>query len=155
MVKRVLLNLQGSGFTPFSITILHGWIVFGLWTIFSFYTKSYNNNLTLLFTPPILEFVAGLLIAVGAFLMVLSSRRWDHMNTIWILDKVGMVFSSAGWIVYAIGISSGGTSSLTGLLVCAIFLLALLARFIFTYTYEKFVKLRVFRLWKNGLIRQP
>lgn len=152
MVNR-MLNSSGSGFTPFSLVILYGWVAHGLLSVGSFFVKHTGVFMTLPFQPPILEPITGVLIAIGACLMILSNMKWEKISTAWLLDNIGMSFALGGWVSYIFGINFANWEAVGGILMCLVFITAVLSRLMFTYSYEKFITARVQKLWNSGLTR--
>ena len=151
MVKRIV-RVHNYAYTPFSFAIIYGWIVYGLLSINSFLFDVGNIHVSMFFQPPVVEILAGIFIVVGSFLMLLSSRRWERVNTAWTIDKIGMLIAGGGWSCYLIGIALADPNALWRAVICVIFLAALVVRYIFTYYYYKFVKAMVLKLWSSGRI---
>lgn len=152
MVNR-MLGGSASGFTPFSLVVLYGWMAHGALSIASYFVKHSGVFMTLPFMPPILEPITGILIFIGALLMILSNRDWKNISDSWVLDNVGMSFALGGWISYIFGINFANWEALGGILMCTIFIVAIIARMMSTYSYEKFVTIKVRKLWKSGSIQ--
>lgn len=148
MVKRIM-RIENFSYTPFSFAIVYGWIVYGLLSINSFLFESGDIHVGMIFQPPVVEVLSGIFIVVGASLMILSSRKWERVNTSWTLDKIGMFIAGGGWSGYLLGIALADPVALWRAAICVIFLVALIVRYIFTYAYHKFVEARVSK-WNSG-----
>lgn len=145
---------HGTGFTPFSFAILYGWMAFGLLSIIMFWVKLHDQLPASIFQPPVFELISGLMIMVGSGLMLAGSNDWEDVRTGWMLDNIGMIFATGSWVLYSIAIFPPSLHSIGEFAICVLFIAALVTRFLFTRTYERFVKSRVFRLWKTGSIQQ-
>ena len=149
MVKSII-GASDPTFTPFSITILYGWVFYGLLSISSYWFDTFDIHHNVNFLPPQLELFAGLFIVLGAILMILSSRSWKKMNTAWTMDKIGMIIALGGWTCYMLGVGLADPTAIGRALFSVIFIVALIVRYILTYTYQQFIKARVAKLWKSG-----
>ena len=149
MVKSIR-SRQLSGYTPFSRSIIWGWVAFGILTIWSYFAKLSGGNphATLPFVPPVLEIISSLFIITGSLLMLLSGRV-SPLTKEWKLDRSGLVLAFGGWLSQFIGIFSADFTQVGGMLFCAIAMTAIAARLITSYTYEEYVKYKV-SLWNNG-----
>ena len=144
---------QDPAFTPFSFAILYGWIVYGILTILSFFTDGlFDIHIGIGFLPPVLEPLAGLFIVIGALGMIVSSMRWTELSTSWTIDKIGMSMALGGWTCYLAGVGFADPLTIGRVIFSLIFIVALIVRYIFTYTHIKFVRAKVSRLWKSGQI---
>lgn len=144
---------QDPAFTPFSFAILYGWIVYGILTMLSFFTESlWDIHIGIDFLPPWLELFAGLFILIGALGMIVSSTQWTELSTAWTIDKIGMFMALGGWTCYLAGVGFADPLTVGRVIFSLIFIVALIVRYIFTYTHRKFVRAKVSRLWKSGQI---
>ena len=144
---------QDPAFTPFSFAILYGWIVYGILTMLSFFTESlWDIHIGIDFLPPWLELFAGLFIVIGALGMIVSSMQWTELSTAWTIDKIGMFMALGGWTCYLAGVGFADPLTVGRVIFSLIFIVALIVRYIFTYTHRKFVRAKVSRLWKSGQI---
>ena len=144
---------QDPAFTPFSFAILYGWIVYGILTMLSFFTNGILDIHTGTgFLPPWLELFAGLFIIIGALGMIVSSMHWTKLSTAWTIDKIGMFMALGGWTCYLAGVGFADPVAIGRVIFSLIFIVALIVRYIFTYTHIKFVRAKVSRLWKSGQI---
>ena len=144
---------QDPAFTPFSFAILYGWIVYGILIMLSFFTHGVLDiHVGIVFLPPVLELFAGLFIIIGALAMIVSSMRWTELSTAWTIDKIGMLMALGGWASYLAGVVFADPVTIGRVIFSLIFIVALIVRYIFTYTYRKFVRAKVSRLWKSGQI---
>ena len=144
---------QDPAFTPFSFAILYGWIVYGILTMLSFFTESlWDIHIGIDFLPPWLELFAGLFILIGALGMIVSSMQWTELSTAWTIDKIGMFMALGGWTCYLAGVGFADPLTVGRVIFSLIFIVALIVRYIFTYTHRKFVRAKVSRLWKSGQI---
>ena len=144
---------QDPSFTPFSFAILYGWIVYGILTMLSFFTESFwDIHIGIDFLPPWLELFAGLFILIGALGMIVSSMQWTELSTAWTIDKIGMFMALGGWTCYLAGVGFADPLTVGRVIFSLIFIVALIVRYIFTYTHRKFVRAKVSRLWKSGQI---
>ena len=149
----VMNEAQDPAFTPFSFAILYGWIVYGILTILSFFTDSVLDiHLGIGFLPPELELFAGLFIIIGASGMIVSSMQWTKLSTAWTIDRIGMLMALGGWACYLAGVGFADPVAIGRVTFSLIFIVALIVRYIFTYTHQKFVRAKVSRLWKSGQI---
>ncbi len=145
---------HGTGFTPFSFAILYGWMAFGFLSMVMFGVKHHDQSLISIFQPPIFELISGLMLVAGSGLMLFASNDWEDVRTGWLLDNLGMIFATGSWVLYSIAIFPPGLDSVGEFAICVVFIASLVTRFLFTQIYERFVKSRVFRLWKTGSIQQ-
>ena len=144
---------QDPAFTPFSFAILYGWIVYGILTVLSFFTESlWDIHIGIEFLPPELELFAGLFILIGALGMIVSSTQWTELSTAWTIDEIGMFMALGGWTCYLAGVGFADPLTVGRVIFSLIFIVALIVRYIFTYTHRKFVRAKVSRLWKSGQI---
>lgn len=154
MVRRLLIG-EKSGYTPFSIVILCGWVIYGVASLVSVFTTPHGIDLTWIMEPVWLEFAAGVFIVVGSLLMIFSAHKWKLINTRWKMDYAGMSLAFGGWsaqFISALFVDSW--TKMGDMIYVGAFMLAIVFRFIFTYSYEKFVRMKVFK-WNNGSTRQP
>ena len=149
----VVNEAQDPAFTPFSFAILYGWIVYGILTMLSFFTNGVLDiHIGIGFLPPVLELLAGLFIVIGALCMIVSSMQWTKLSTAWTIDKIGMFMALGGWACYLAGVGFADPVAIGRVIFSLIFIVALIVRYIFTYTHRKFVRAKVSRLWKSGQI---
>lgn len=150
MVKRIVRGENIIGYAPFSLAILYGWIAFGIIGVISYVLKLFGGpNITLGFEPAILEAVTNILIALGAMFMIASSKT-DELGSAWRRDNIGIRLSLGGWVGYTIGILRADWMVIGGVVICLLFITAIIARWVSMYTYKKFIMIRVSRLWNRG-----
>lgn len=150
MVKRIIKSDDIAGYTPFSLAILYGWIAFAVVGIASFIVKTLGGpSMTLGFELAFLEAITNVFIAFGAGFMIVSSRV-DELGLAWKLDNIGIRLSLGGWIGYTIGILKADWMVIGGVSICLLFIAAIITRWVSTYTYEKFIRMRVSKLWNHG-----
>ena len=149
MVKSIS-SRQLCGYTPFSLSIIWGWVAFGMLTVWSYFAKlnGGNPNATLPFVPPVLELISSLFIITGSILMLLSSRV-SPLTKAWKLDRSGLVLALGGWLSQFIGIYSADFTQIGGMLFCVMSMTAIAARLVTSHTYEEYVKYEV-SLWNSG-----
>ena len=153
MLNRIS-GYHGTGFTPFSFAILYGWMAFGFLSVVMFGVKHHDDSLMSIFQPPIFELISGIMIIVGSGLMLAAANDWEDVRTGWLLDNLGVIFATGSWVLYSIAIFPPDWYSVGEFAICILFIAALVTRFLFTQIYERFVKSRVFKLWKTGSIQQ-
>lgn len=147
----VRTGILGAGYSPFSFTVLVGWIVYGAISAVSFFTAPHGADLTPMMKPEILELLSSMFLVIGSALMIASAKKWDDLKISWGMDYAGMLLAMGGWIVQIIGnFATYETTVVGGSVLFFGFIVAIIVRFFYTYSHERFVKYRVGKIWKNG-----
>lgn len=140
-----LLTSPKKVVTPFTLVILAGWVVYGAIIMISSFIHNWVPDPSLYVDPWYIEFFIGLFISVGASLIIISQHDWKKITTSWLFDKLGMTLGLGGWFGYTVSVLVVDVSRIGAASMGLLAFIALAVRFIYTYSYEQFIKDKVFR----------
>lgn len=80
--------------------IVYGWFVIGL----SLILASFVPNLRVapaIRHEPMMELIMGILLSIGSFLFLMSTRNWSKESTTWRLELIAHPLMISMWLFYA------------------------------------------------------
>ena len=100
----VLEDGQGSSATPFTLVWYTSWLVMGAVQIAGGLIAEWSHILPdwVALLPDWVALLIGIVVTIGAALMLWGARRVQTITTSWAVERLGAFVTAGGWAAYAI-----------------------------------------------------
>ena len=98
----VLEDGQGSHATPFTLVWYTSWLVMGAVKIAGGLIAEWSPSKALDMLPDWVALLIGIVVTIGAALMLWGARHVQTITTSWAVERLGAFITAGGWASYAI-----------------------------------------------------